>query len=164
MLMPIAQQLGPLDFELPAELEAHEPPEARGLARDQVRLMVSHLEDDSVEHHRFADLPRTLRPGDLLVANDSATVPAAVDAQRADGTTIALHLSTRLPGDLWVFEPRRISPTVGESLALPGGSSAQLLVPYMDSRRLWIAHFTSSVSDLMARYGRPITYPYVRGQ
>ncbi|MEP7357360.1 MAG: S-adenosylmethionine:tRNA ribosyltransferase-isomerase, partial [Anaerolineales bacterium] len=35
-----------LDFDLPAELEAAQPPEARGLARDQVRLMVSHYAND----------------------------------------------------------------------------------------------------------------------
>ena len=71
---------GPLEFELPAELEAHEPPEARGLARDQVRLLVSHIGDDRIEHLRFTDLPDVLCPGDLLVANDSATVPAALSA------------------------------------------------------------------------------------
>src|SRR5215831_20727899 len=91
------QQPGLLDFELPADLEAHEPPEARGLARDQVRLMVSHLGTNSIEHHRFIDLPDVLRPGDLLVANDSATVPAALTASRGDGTMLALHVSTRLP-------------------------------------------------------------------
>src|SRR5579859_7626276 len=96
-----------LDFELPSELEAHEPPEARGLRRDQVRLMVSHLENDSVEHHRFVDLPSVLEPGDLVVANDSATVPAALTAQRANGESLVLHVSTRLPGGLWVVEPRR---------------------------------------------------------
>src|SRR3982074_1485678 len=92
----------PLDFQLPAELEAHEPPEARGLARDQVRLLVSHLENDCVEHRRFTDLPDVLRPGDLVVANDSATLPAALDAWRAGGSAIRLHISTRLPADLWV--------------------------------------------------------------
>jgi S-adenosylmethionine:tRNA ribosyltransferase-isomerase len=132
--------------------------------RDQVRLMVSHIEDDSVTHHRFSDLPRLLRPGDLLVANDSATLPAAVDARRADGTVVALHVSTRLPGNLWVVEPRQITATDDEILLLPNGATARLLVPYMDSRRLWIAHFTCSVNDLMSRYGRPIAYPYVRGQ
>jgi S-adenosylmethionine:tRNA ribosyltransferase-isomerase len=162
--IPIAQHVGPLDFELPVDLEAHEPPEARGLARDQVRLMVSHLSDDSVEHHQFADLAKVLAPGDLLVANDSATLPAALTAYRSDGSQIALHVSTRLPADLWVVEPRRVACTAGEVLSLPGGATATLLVPYMDSQRLWVAHFDTSVSQLMERHGRPIAYPYVRNQ
>src|SRR5690349_14581606 len=152
---------GPLDFELPAELEAREPPEARGLSRDQVRLMVSHLGDDSVEHHRFVDLPDVLHPGDLLVANDSATVPAALTVCRADGSMVALHVSTRLPGDMWVVEPRLIDATEGETFELPAGATVRLLVRYMDSRRLWIATFSCDVSALMARYGQPIAYPYV---
>src|SRR5258707_1287714 len=53
-----AASVATADFELPAELEAHEPPEARGLQRDEVRLLVSNLETDSIEHARFADLPR----------------------------------------------------------------------------------------------------------
>jgi S-adenosylmethionine:tRNA ribosyltransferase-isomerase len=163
MYMPVAQQLGPLDFELPQALEAHEPPEARGLARDQVRLMVSQLKDNSVEHLRFVDLPRALRPGDLLVANDSATVAAALTAFRADGSEIALHISTHLPGDLWVVEPRRVSADRGEVLALADGATAQLLAPYADSQRLWIAQFSASPWMLMERFGRPITYPYVDG-
>jgi S-adenosylmethionine:tRNA ribosyltransferase-isomerase len=156
---------GPLDFDLPAELEAHEPPEVRGLARDRVRLLVTHLEDDSTEHRRFADLPEVLRPGDLLVANDSATLPAALTARRADGSRITLHLSTRLPANLWVVEPRKVEVREGEVLELPGGETARLLAPYPGSGRLWVAAFDgSNVSTLMARYGRPIAYPYVRGQ
>jgi S-adenosylmethionine:tRNA ribosyltransferase-isomerase len=164
MMMQTAQHLGPLDFELPSDLEAREPPEARGLARDQVRLMVSHLADDSVEHHRFADLPHVLRPGDVLVANDSATLPAALTAYRQDGTQIALHISTHLPSDLWVVEPRRITATAGETLRLAGGATAVLLVPYLDSHRLWVAHFDTDVNDLMRLYGRPISYAYVNAQ
>ncbi len=154
----------PLDFELPAELEANEPPEARGVRRDQVRLLVSHLEDDSVEHRCFTDLPEVLRRGDLLVANDSATLPAALEARRQDGSAVRLHVSTRLPADLWVVEPRRIDAVEGETLRFAGGATARLLVPYTGSRRLWVARFDVDVPELLASYGRPIAYPYVRGE
>jgi len=45
-------------FELPPYLEAGEPPEARGLRRDDVRLLVSDVDADTIEHGRFFDLPR----------------------------------------------------------------------------------------------------------
>jgi S-adenosylmethionine:tRNA ribosyltransferase-isomerase len=153
-----------LDFELPPSLEAHEPPEARGMARDQVRLLVSHLSDDAVEHRRFTDLPDALRRGDLVVANDSATLPAALRAQRADGTELVLHISTRLPADLWVVEPRRVQARLDEILRFAGGATARLVAPYPDSQRLWIARFDTDVVQLMARYGWPIAYPYVHRQ
>jgi S-adenosylmethionine:tRNA ribosyltransferase-isomerase len=153
-----------LDFELPPALEAHEPPEARGLARDQVRLLVSHLSDDGVEHRRFTDLPDALRPGDLVVANDSATLPAALRARRADGTEIALHVSTHLPANLWVVEPRRTEARLDEILRFADGATARLVAQYPDSQRLWVARFDTDVVELMARHGRPIAYPYVRHQ
>jgi S-adenosylmethionine:tRNA ribosyltransferase-isomerase len=163
-MMKLEEQRGPLDFELPADLEAREPPEARGLTRDKVRLMVSHLDDDSIEHRRFLDLPHLLRPGDLLVANDSATLPAALTATRGDATSLTLHVSTRLQDDLWVVEPRRVQVSAGEVLTLADGATARLLVPYADSHRLWLAAFSTNVRSLMARHGRPIAYPYVRGE
>src|SRR5437870_6282551 len=153
-----------LDFQLPDALEAHEPPEARGLARDQVRLLVSHRADDSIEHRGFRDLPDVLQLGDLVVANDSATLAAALTAHRQDGSQISLHVSTRLPADLWVVEPRRVDAVEGEVLCLPGGATARLLVPYTGSCRLWVARFDTDVPALLARYGQPIAYPYVRGQ
>ena len=66
------------DFILPPALEAREPPEARGIARDGVRLLVSRRRTGEITHHAFADLPGLLLPGDLLVVNTSATLPAAV--------------------------------------------------------------------------------------
>ena len=67
-------------FTLPAHLEAAEPPEARGLKRDDVRLLVSRIDTDSIAHARFSDLPRWLSPGDLLVVNTSGTLNAALAA------------------------------------------------------------------------------------
>lgn len=163
-----------LDFTLPAELEAREPPEARGLARDEVRLLVSYYHSDRIVHARFADLPDFLAPGDVLVANDSATLPAALDARRSGrqgdegegaADTIALHLSTHLLDNLWVVEPRRVVGRRGEVLALPGSGMATLLAPYAGSQRLWVAalDLPLPVLEYLQRWGRPIAYPYVRG-
>jgi S-adenosylmethionine:tRNA ribosyltransferase-isomerase len=153
--------MAPLDFVLPPALEAHAPPEARGLARDGVRLLVSQLTDDSIAHHVFRDLPDLLRPGDVLVANDSATLPAAVIARRADGAPVDIHFSTRIAADLWVVEPRKIAARTDERFELPGGAQVRLLLPYRDSHRLWVAHVNVDVPVYLARFGRPIAYPYV---
>ena len=61
-------------FDLPPELEAAEPPEARGLPRDGVRLMVSSDGGRRIEHARFSHLPRFLREGDVVVINTSGTL------------------------------------------------------------------------------------------
>ena len=96
-----------LDFELPPQLEAGEPPEARGLARDEVRLMISYRASDRIVHARFRDLPDYLSAGDVVAINTSGTLSAALEATRADGTPLELHLSTHLPADLWIVELRR---------------------------------------------------------
>ena len=67
-----------VDFVLPAGLEAHEPPEARDAARDLVALLVSKRATGEISHHAFGELPGLLLPGDLIVVNTSATLPAAV--------------------------------------------------------------------------------------
>jgi S-adenosylmethionine:tRNA ribosyltransferase-isomerase len=156
----------PLEFTLPPEREAREPPEARGLRRDQVRLLVTFRESGRIVHARFSDLPDFLRPGDLLVVNDSATLPAALTARRTDGSPVALHLSTPLPAGLWVVEPRQTQVAPGDVLSLPGGGSAHVLVPYPASSRLWVARLDlpSPVLAYLQTHGRPIAYPYVRGE
>ena len=151
------------DFVLPKQLEATEPPEARGLARDQVRLLVSYAENDRIVHARFNELPRFLSAGDLLVVNVSATLPAALAATRGGGSEIALHLSTQIDGPVWVVEPRKTAVSEGERLALPGGGAATFIRPYRGSWRLWLARLDlpSPVLDYLHRWGKPIAYPYV---
>jgi S-adenosylmethionine:tRNA ribosyltransferase-isomerase len=161
----------PIAFELPHELEAHEPPEARGLARDDVRMLVSRP-DVAPLHARFRDLPDILRPGDLLVINTSATLPASLDAVRADGSVVELHLSTPLPAGLWVVELRQPArpgtlpfraDVTGETLALPRGATVELLARYPRSGRLWVAvlHLPTGVEHYLAAHGRPIRYGHV---
>jgi S-adenosylmethionine:tRNA ribosyltransferase-isomerase len=163
-----------LDFELPSELEASEPPEARGLERDEVRLMVSYLSDDQVIHSRFRELPDFLGAGDVLVINTSGTMNAALDAEREDGTALELHLSTRLPAGLWILELRRPNgnasepfrdAVAGEALYLPDGATATLRTPYQgEGSRLWIStlDLPDPPDEYLERHGRPIRYGYVR--
>ncbi len=158
-----------LNFTLPPQLEATIPPEARGLNRDEVRLLVSSQRDDRIRHARFTDLPEMLQPGDLIVANDSPTLPAALDARRVGSASgsepFTLHLSTRLSKGVWVVEPRKVVVAPGEEFALPGGGIVRLLTPYARSQRLWIARLAlpQPVHEYLRRWGRPITYSYMQG-
>jgi S-adenosylmethionine:tRNA ribosyltransferase-isomerase len=160
----------------PRVLEASEPPEARGLARDGVRLLVATRSDGRIAHARFRDLPELLAPGDLLVVNTSATLPAAVPARRADGTDVELRLSTPAPGAAepwWVVELRGAdgpSPfrgaSAGERLSLPGDAGVELVAAYAGGPRLWLARLDlgQPLRAYLRRHGRPIRYGYVPGR
>ncbi|GII81237.1 queuosine biosynthesis protein [Sphaerisporangium rufum] len=152
-----------ITFDLPAAREAHEPPEARGLPRDGVRLMVSATDSGVITHHAFTELPELLRPGDVLVVNDSATLPAAVPLDR-----LAVHFSTERDDGSWLVELRRRSggATVpyaggepGEWLPLPGGATLRLIG--RETPRLWRAVLDRDVPGYLAGHGRPIRYSYV---
>jgi S-adenosylmethionine:tRNA ribosyltransferase-isomerase len=151
-----------LAFELPARLEATEPPPVR----DEVRLLAA--SSAGLAHHRFTDLPDLLEPGDLLVVNTSATLPAALPA----GGTLRLHLSTPLPGafpddgaERWVVELRDGTAPyrrgrAGEKLPLPAGGEAELLAPYLGGQRLWAARLTlpEPLLAYLDQHGEPIRY------
>ena len=159
--------------------EAAEPPEARGLRRDEVRLLVSRVDDGSVEHARFLDLHRWLSAGDVLVVNTSRTLKSALDVTSARGERFELHLSTQLPGGFWTVELRQPGPIAslpyrhalaGTVLRLPARAQATLLAPYplvetLDSpSRLWIAalQLPEPLLPYLERHGFPIRYGYVR--
>ena len=204
-----------LAFALPPELSAGSPAETRARGRDDVRLLVSHRAPGSVTHrhgvplagsvthrhgvplagsvthHHFTELAGLLRPGDLLVANSSATFPAAVDlaggGRRYAG--VVAHFSTRLPDGDWVVELRARTADgatvrwaggrAGDVVPVTGGGWLRLADPYSPGR-LWrarlglagpqathphAAHPDATHPDpvlaYLGRYGRPIRYSYV---
>lgn len=156
-----------LAFERPRELEATGPPESRGLRRDEVRLLVSDSSEDRASG--FRELPRWLRPGDLLVVNESATLPAALSAE-IPGGKVRLHLSTEYGGGVWlaelrkgVAEPGPVDVAPGDPLWI-GSNQAILLAPFPQSPRLWFVRFPGNVARLLERSGEPIRYGYLRGE
>ncbi|MEO6714216.1 MAG: S-adenosylmethionine:tRNA ribosyltransferase-isomerase [Mycobacteriales bacterium] len=163
-------------FALPDELSATEPPEQRGLARSDVRLLVA--DAHRVTHARFADIGGFLDAGDLVVVNTSATLPAAVDGVRSDGRRMPLHFSTALDDGTWIVElraPDGHGPIHdgerGEVIELTGGALLTVLEAHPDRRqttgsRLWRAklHADIPVPAYLDQHGRPIAYGYVSHQ
>jgi S-adenosylmethionine:tRNA ribosyltransferase-isomerase len=167
--------LRPLSFDLPPELEAPSPPEARGMTRDAVRMMVATRHDGALVHSHFSELPRFLAEGDLVVLNTSGTLAAEVDGTTHDGVEVNVHLSTQLPAGLWTVEVRRdgralLEATAGTTIRLQGGGQVSLLAPYSPGPgglgvRLWVAVVDTPdpLHTFLARHGRPIRYGYVQG-
>jgi S-adenosylmethionine:tRNA ribosyltransferase-isomerase len=160
-------------FAIPPGAEAPSPPEWRGLARDEVRLMA--VTPGGVAHRRFRELPELLAPGDLVVVNTSATLPARVQARRADGAQVPLHVSTQLDDGDWVVELRRpgndgpdLGAEPGAELSLPGGLRLRLLAGHPDPARpsrLWRARPSApqAITAYLPEHGRPIGYGYLAG-
>jgi len=168
------------DFDVPDELAAHEPPEARGLSRDGVRMVVGYRERMSTEHHAFTDLPTLLTPRDLLVVNNSGTLPAALSGTLVDGRRVALHVSSAEPDarGAYLVELREPSPDGGAAryfdpadsparrglvVTLPGRARARLTERF--TGRLWFARLDLprglSLVAYLAWHGKAIRYDYV---
>lgn len=175
----------PFRFELPEALLAREPPEKRGLARDQVRLLTVERKTGRLRHTRFDRLGELLRPGDCLVFNASRTLPASLQAMLPDGPAAGRMMHLRLAraneDGTWSALPLTIEdePWTGDL----GGTRLEFRAPDMAERvdasaepltaevvgrdplveRLWRLRFSRSGSDLMgslSRLGDPVRYWY----
>lgn len=139
------------------------PPERRGVARDEVKMLVTDRASAANRHVRFLDLPSVLRPGDLLVVNDSATIAAALGAQRRNGERLQLHVATMIDDRIWMTEPRD-AVLCGEELQLAAGGSVVTIAP-VDPQypRLWYTWFQlpEPMYAYLAKHGKPIHYGYV---
>lgn len=140
---------------------ASSPPEARGLSRSRVQLLVSTSDRDVTT--RFDALADFIDPGDLLVLNTSKTRKAAVDLD----VGLTLHVSSPTEDGDWIVEFRRASgraPHRGPvpSTASIGGVRLDVVAPYNDDEptRLWRARFDGDIETLLERQGRYIEYDY----
>jgi S-adenosylmethionine:tRNA ribosyltransferase-isomerase len=154
-------------FMLPPELEAHEPAERRGLRRDDVRLMVLPRDGGEPIHTQFDALGEFLRAGDLLVVNDSRTLPGLLRARDEDGAPVEVRLAHRRSEDLWdvlLLNGRTHIGRAGMRLDFGGGLRAQVLTRRADLPFLWRMEFETCCAellDLIYRLGEPVRYAYV---
>jgi len=113
------------DYQLPEELIAQVPL----TDRDASRLMVLTRSEHLVEHKHFRDLPEYLRPGDVLVLNDTRVIPARLAATRPTGGKVEILLLTPRGGDVWecLARPGRRAQ-VGQTLTFAGGRMTGLVL------------------------------------
>ncbi|MET3805212.1 S-adenosylmethionine:tRNA ribosyltransferase-isomerase [Nakamurella sp. UYEF19] len=167
-------------FTFPASRTATRPAEARGLRRDGVRLLVA--SGAGIVHTTFDRIGQHLRPGDLLVVNNSATVAAEIDATAEQHGPVVLHLAARLEDLDFVVELRSapdaaepvLDAAVGEMVAVGRGVTLRLLAPYPGAgssptgsgNRLWRASASdpTALETVLAARGRPISYGYLHGR
>jgi S-adenosylmethionine:tRNA ribosyltransferase-isomerase len=150
-----------LDYDLPKHLIAQEPcPD-----RDRARLLVVERKTATLGHHVFADLPELLRPGDLLVLNDTRVLPARLIGYRTrtGGKWEGLFLR-ELPDGLWeLLCQTRGHLLEGESIALDTGSlQFELVSKTADGHWLARPSQTGPPFELLETYGQVPLPPYIR--
>jgi S-adenosylmethionine:tRNA ribosyltransferase-isomerase len=110
------------DYTLSPELIAQTPIETR----DHSRLLVLNRQDGSIEHRRFFNIVDYLRPGDVMVFNDSRVIPARLKGKRAgSGGAVEILLLRRLEPSVWealVKPARRLG--VGAEVAITSANQA----------------------------------------
>jgi S-adenosylmethionine:tRNA ribosyltransferase-isomerase len=178
----------PFSFKLPPDLAAKEPPERRGIARDEVRLLVINRKSYETEHSHFYRIAKFLRAGDLLVFNSSRTIPASLFGYGVSaGRTFAIEvrLSEHLPDDTWLaLLLCQGAAAVGSSNGtddnddeLPHGDPLRgmrigfghgLVATVYDGdknisklRRIRFSKSGTQLIELLYRLGQPIRYEYV---
>jgi S-adenosylmethionine:tRNA ribosyltransferase-isomerase len=151
------------DFELPAELIAQQP----ALRRDAARLLVLDRSTGAVDHRTFRELGRSLRPGDLLVLNDTRVVPACLLGRKASGGRVELLLLERLEASgreaVWRCLLRASRPPgAGAVLHFPEALRGDVVEREDDAWRVRLTCDAGELDERIERVGRPPLPPYIR--
>ncbi|HLK12073.1 MAG TPA: tRNA preQ1(34) S-adenosylmethionine ribosyltransferase-isomerase QueA [Candidatus Binatia bacterium] len=150
-------RLADLDYALPPELIAQEPAAERTAAR----LLVLARDATPPRHARVGDLPRLLRPGDLLVLNDARVIPARVRARRPSGGRLEILLVRPLGSDGEWEALVRGSPRPGERVHL-ADAEGQWVAPLGRGRWRLELRVEGSVLAWLERVGEVPLPPYIR--
>lgn len=148
------------DYNLPPELIAQTPLEPR----DRSRLMVLERSQGSIEHRRFSDLVDYLKPGDVLVFNDSRVIPARLKGKKADsGGKVELLLLRQLDDAVWevLIKPaKRVA--IGTKLEISGDSGARLWAEIIGEGEEGIKVIRFPEEMLLPELGKIPLPPYIR--
>ena len=146
-------------FDLPAALIAQEPPAQRGASR----LLVLDHGTGAVRDRVFVDLPQLLRPGDLLVVNDTRVIPARLYGVKDSGGRIELLVERVLDERRFLAQCRSSKPPrLQQSLHLDGGVAVRMVGRHGEFCELEIGNGTgSTVLEVLERIGHIPLPPYI---
>jgi S-adenosylmethionine:tRNA ribosyltransferase-isomerase len=143
-------------YDLPPELIAQTPIEPRDVAR----LLQLDRASGAISHHHFYDLPDLLRPGDLLVANESRVIPARIFARKAgSGGAIEILLLRRVDATAWQALLRGHRLRVGMQIEVRPDLMATVIEQLPGGER--VIRFTQSIDDQLSELGVMPLPPYI---
>lgn len=142
-------------YHAPEELIAQRPLESRGASR------LLHLPaGGGLRDRQFADLPRLLEPGDLLVVNDTAVVPARLFGAKKSGGRVEMLLERFLGQDRALAQLRASrSPRTGQELVFEGGATARVAGR---EDAFFVLQFDRDLDRHLRRHGHMPLPPYIR--
>ncbi len=147
------------DYHLPHELIAQEPIEPR----DASRLLVLQRATGAWEHRHFRDISEYLRPGDVLVANETRVIPARVAARKApSGGRVELLLLARREPLAWeaLVQGRKVAP--GQRLILgQGAEELEGVVEAITPAGGRLIRFAAPIEPHLDHLGRTPLPPYI---
>ncbi len=144
------------DYPLPSELIAQEPPPRRGMSR----LMV--LEGDKISHHRFPEILKFLREGDILVLNDARVIPARfIGRKEKTGGRVEVLLLERVEDKVWRVATggRKVSP--GTRIKFDHQIRGEILEE-KEGRKILRFHSPFSMREILNKAGRIPLPPYIK--
>src|SRR5512146_3361821 len=127
-----ALQTSDFDYDLPESFIAQTPLEPR----DSSRLLVLHRDTGQLEHRIFREIGEYLRPGDLLVLNQTRVIPARIYARKETGGRVELLLLRRRAPLTWEVLVGGKGLRVGKRVQIENGPEAEILEILAGSERL----------------------------
>lgn len=159
MTQPVAESLllSDFDYDLPETLIAQEP----AASRDASRLLVLDRATGRIEHRTFPDLVSLLRPGDLLVVNNTKVIPCRLPARKAGGGKAEVFLVSEKGTNLWDALVRG-GGSAGGRLHLGNGIQAEVLAGNADGTWSVRFHGVQDIRAVLSERGRTPLPPYIR--
>ncbi len=149
------------DYALPESLIAQEPPPQR----TDARMLVVQRSDQALEHRGVVDLPAYLRPGDLIVVNNTRVIPARVHGHKdATGGQVEILLLEPTGPSTWLALCRAgRRPKPGSTLSLAGGRLRARVVALGEAGRVELAlDSDGALSDILEAEGEAPLPPYIK--
>jgi S-adenosylmethionine:tRNA ribosyltransferase-isomerase len=143
------------DFDLPAERIALRP--AR--PRDSARLLV--VKGGAISDHEVLELPSLLRPGDVLVFNDTKVIPAQLEGRRGEASIGATLHKREGPREWQAFLRNAKRVRDGDTIDFGEGVAASVVEKADDGSALLHFHGEEPVEVLLERAGRMPLPPYI---
>ena len=158
-------------FEVPRHLLAREPREVRGEQRHDSRLIVMDRSAQSIQHSTVREIGSFLQRGDVIVLNNSLTIPSVLRARKEDGRLTNLYLCSDRGGGAWHVQ---IEPSIGvkdgfklsvdgDSL---GGFTGEVVGAVDNVPGLYVMQLTvhGDLGEILQAHAKPVYSTYTRQQ